>query len=289
MTYRADIFRSDTVISAEELRNRMDLGQPLTILDVRWRPDRPHGRAEYELGHIEGAVYVDLETELAVDSPRGRGRYPLPSGSIVQSAARRWGARNGVPIVVYDNWNRAGSARAWWLLRAAGASEVRILDGGLTAWASAGNRIVTGAAHPDPGDIDLTHDELRHGELPTRTDLYDHPDAGVVIDVRGGYGRHTERIDHPVPGARHIPARALLDAHGFLRPVTELEELFAEAGVYQARAVAVCCGSGVLAALGVAALTVLGINAALIPGAWPRSAATSTDAEPNARIAAPTA
>lgn len=285
MTYRADVFRSDTVISVEELRSRMDLGQPLTILDVRWRPDRPHGRAEYELGHIEGAVRVDLDTELAAGSPRGQGRYALPSGSRVQTAARRWGARNGVPIIVYDNWNRAGSARAWWLLRAAGASEVRILDGGLAAWSSAGHRIVTGAEHPDPGDIDLTHDDLRHGELPTLTELSGIGDAGVVIDVRGGYDRHSAQIDHPVPGARHIPARALLDAHGFLRPVSALEELFAEAGAYQAPVVGVCCGSGMTAALGVAVLTILGIDAALVPGSWPHRNATAA----SARIATATA
>ncbi|WP_174575722.1 sulfurtransferase [Nocardia miyunensis] len=287
MTYRADIFRSDTLISAEELHSRMALGQPLTILDVRWRPDRPDGRAEYELGHIEGAVYVDLEAELADRSIPGQGRYPLPSGTLVQAAARRWGVRNGVPIIVYDNWNRAGSARAWWILRAAGAPEVRVLDGGLTAWASAGHGITAGLERPDPGDIDLTSHDLRRGELPTLTEISEIPAAGVLIDARGRYDKHLESLGHHIPGARHIPGRALLDAHGFLRPVSELEELFARAGVYQAPVVGVCCGSGVMATVCIAALTILGINAALIPGSWRQSdAAASNSAAPD-RIAAP--
>ncbi|MFF3574488.1 sulfurtransferase [Nocardia jiangxiensis] len=282
MTYRADIFRSDTLISAEELHSRMELGQPLTILDVRWRPDRPDGRVDHAFGHIEGAVYVDLENQLADRSVRGQGPYPLPSGRSVQTAARGWGVRNGVPIIVYDNWNRAGSARAWWILRAAGATEVRILDGGLTAWTAAGHGIVTGPEHPDPGDIDLTHDDLHRGELPTLTEIAAVPAAGVVIDASGRYDRPFEPIRHPIPGARHIPGRALLDAHGFLRPVSELEELFARADVYQAPVVGVCCGSGVMAAVGIAALTVLGVNAALIPGSWSHATAAAD------RIAAPT-
>lgn len=91
-----------------------------------------------------------LEDELSDHGVPGRGRHPLPSGTDLQAAARRWGVRRGVPVVVYDDWNRAGSARAWWVLRAAGIDDVRILDGGLAAWRAAGGAVQTGSVTPPP-------------------------------------------------------------------------------------------------------------------------------------------
>ncbi|MDT5020749.1 MAG: thiosulfate/3-mercaptopyruvate sulfurtransferase, partial [Mycobacterium sp.] len=126
------------LIAAAELADLIDAGDPLTILDVRWRLDEPDGRATYLQGHLPGAVYVSLDDELSDHSVAGCGRHPLPSGRSVEAAARRWGACAGVPTVVYDDWNRAGSARAWWVLTAAGIADVRILDGGLAAWRAAG-------------------------------------------------------------------------------------------------------------------------------------------------------
>ena len=115
------VSRDEVLITATELAQRLDAGEPLTILDVRWQLVEPDGRAAYEQGHLPGAVYVSLEDELSDHSVSGRGRHPLPSGRSVEAAARRWGVRNGVPVVVYDDWNRAGSARAWWVLTAAGS------------------------------------------------------------------------------------------------------------------------------------------------------------------------
>ena len=108
--------RDEVLITATELARRLAAGEPVTILDVRWQLTEPDGRAAYERGHIPGAVYVSLEDELSDHTISGRGRHPLPSGRSLEEAARRWGIRRGVPVVVYDDWNRAGSARAWWVL-----------------------------------------------------------------------------------------------------------------------------------------------------------------------------
>ena len=126
------------LIGAAELAGLIRAGDPITVLDVRWRLDEPNGRAAYLQGHVPGAVYVSLEDELSDHTIPGRGRHPLPSGRSLQAAARRWGIRQDRLVVVYDDWNRAGSARAWWVLTAAGLADVRILDGGLSAWRSAG-------------------------------------------------------------------------------------------------------------------------------------------------------
>jgi len=145
--------RDDVLISAPELARRLDAGDPVTILDVRWKLGDPDGSDAYREGHIPGAVYVSLEDELSDHSVPGRGRHPLPSGRDVAASARRWGLRDGVPVVVYDDWNRAGSARAWWVLIAAGVPDVRILDGGLVAWRAIGGAVDAGEVNPEPGDI----------------------------------------------------------------------------------------------------------------------------------------
>ena len=140
--------RDRVLITATELAALIQAGDPVTILDVRWRLDEPDGRPTYLQGHLPGAVYVSLDDELSDHTVSGRGRHPLPSGPSLQAAARRWGIRQGVPVVVYDDWNRAGSSRAWWVLTAAGLANVRILDGGLSAWRSSRRSLRDGNGHP---------------------------------------------------------------------------------------------------------------------------------------------
>src|ERR1700679_1746067 len=90
-------------------------------------------------------------------------RARLPPGPRRKPAARRWGIRQDSLVVVYDAWNRAGSARAWWVLTAAGLSDVRILDGGLAAWRSTRQSIETGLVKPEPGNVTVPHDDLYAG------------------------------------------------------------------------------------------------------------------------------
>ena len=117
--------RAAVLIGAGELMSRIAVGRPPAILDVRWRLDQPDGHPDYLAGHIPGAVYVSLEDELSDHGRSGLGRHPLPTGPAVQAAARRWGIRQNQPVVLYDDWNRAGSARAWWVLTAAPSSAAR--------------------------------------------------------------------------------------------------------------------------------------------------------------------
>ncbi|MCU1641764.1 MAG: putative thiosulfate sulfurtransferase [Nocardia sp.] len=265
--------RTETLITVDELASRITAVEPLVVLDVRWQLDRPDGRDIYAESHIPGAVYVDLETELSDHALAGRGRHPLPSGSALQAAARRWGVRAGVPIIVYDNWNRAGSARAWWLLRAAGITDVRILDGGLGAWVAAGHDVAAGAVHPRPGDVRIAHDDLYAGAAATLSadEAAVLAADGALIDARAperfrGEVEPVDAVPGHVPGARNVPSGSVLDEHGFFRPTAELEALFKQ--VRDADRVGAYCGSGVTAAVDIAALRVLGIDAALFPGSW---------------------
>lgn len=254
-------------ISADEVARRLGAGEPLTLLDVRWTLAEPDGTQAYRDGHLPGAVYVSLEDELSDHAVTGRGRHPLPSGADLQAAARRWGVRTGVPVVVYDDWNRAGSARAWWVLTAAGIPDVRILDGGLAAWTG---ELHTGTVAPDPGDVTVTHHDLYAGALPTVT-ADGAADAAVLLDARAPerYRGETEPVDPVaghIPGARNVPSTALL-ADGALLPQDALRAALGNVGG-SGEGVAVYCGSGVTASVVVAALASLGVEAALFPGSW---------------------
>lgn len=259
--------RAEVLITATELAERIDSGRPVTILDVRWQLNEPDGLAAYRHGHVPGAVYVSLEDELTDHTVTGRGRHPLPSGRSVEAAARRWGIRRGVPVVAYDDWNRAGSARAWWVLTAAGLADVRILDGGLAAWLAAGGALEAGSVTPEPGDITVPHSDLYAGARRTLTaeQAADVPllDARAPERFRGDV-EPVDPVAGHIPGARNLPSTSVLGTEGTFLPDGKLRELFAEydadAGVY--------CGSGVTASVVVAALAAAGVDAALYPGSW---------------------
>jgi thiosulfate/3-mercaptopyruvate sulfurtransferase len=265
--------RAQVLISAAELSELLGAGDRVTILDVRWRLDEPDGRASYLQGHLPGAVYVSLEDELTDHTVAGRGRHPLPSGRSVEASARRWGIRAGVPTVVYDDWNRAGSARAWWVLTAAGLSDVRILDGGLAAWRSAGGSLPTGPVTPTPGNAKTLHDDLYAGALPTLTAQQAGAAAVTLLDARAperfrGDVEPVDRVAGHIPGAKNLPSTDVLAADGTFLAADELGPLLSNHGIERDVAVGAYCGSGVTATITLAALATMGYQAALFPGSW---------------------
>jgi len=259
--------RVRVLISADELADVIRAGDPITVLDVRWRLDEPDGCAAYLQGHVPGAVYVSLEDELSDHTITGRGRHPLPSGRSLQEAARRWGIRQDSLVVVYDDWNRAGSARAWWVLTAAGLADVRILDGGLSAWRSSGGSLETGAVAVQPGNVTVLHEDLYAGGLPTLT--AEQTGAVTLLDARAperfrGDVEPVDPVAGHIPGAKNLPSTSVLADDGTFLENDALAALFGDhgdgAGAY--------CGSGVTAAITIAALAALGREAALFPGSW---------------------
>ena len=262
--------RGDVLITDEELRRRLDAGEPISLLDVRWEFGAPDGAEAYLRGHLPGAVYVSLEEELTDHSVAGRGRHPLPTGRDVQDAARRWGLRKGVPVVAYDDWNRAGSARAWWVLTAAGIPDVRILDGGLTSWTG---ELQRGNVTPECGDVSVTHDDLYAAARRTVRADGALDDGRVLLDARPperyrGEAEFTDPVAGHIPGALNVPSTSVLSDEGAWLPGPELTRLFSEKNVGAGSDVAVYCGSGVTAAVVIAGLATIGVDAALFPGSW---------------------
>jgi thiosulfate/3-mercaptopyruvate sulfurtransferase len=249
-------------------------GKQPTILDVRWRLDRPDGRADYLAGHVPGAVYVSLDDELSDHGRTGAGRHPLPSGADLQAAARRWGVRNGQSVVVYDDWNRAGSSRAWWVLTAAGIADVRILDGGLAAWTAAGGEVRDGEVMPTPGDVIVGHDNLYAGVRATLSaQEVSEGQVSTLLDARAperfrGDVEPVDPVAGHIPGAGNLPSTSVLAADGTFLSDAWLTELFRAAGIVGSAQVGVYCGSGITASVLLAALGAAGIDAALFPGSW---------------------
>jgi len=258
-------------VSVSELRERLASDTPPLVLDVRWALGDPHGRDHYADGHIPGAVFVDLDRELAAPpSPEG-GRHPLPDIAELQAAARGWGLREGQPVVVHDDLGNTAAARAWWLLRYAGVAHVSLLDGALGAWRSAGLPLESGLpAAPPPGDV-----VLRAGGLPV-TDAdgaAELPADGLLLDARAGerYRGEVEPVDPRaghIPGAVSAPTGDNLAGDGTFLPADELRKRFADKGATDSTRVGVYCGSGVTAAHQIAALEIAGFEAVLFPGSW---------------------
>ena len=262
------------LITPEELLDEL---HRVTLLDVRWELGRDDGRELHLAGHVPGAAYVDLPSDLTDPDVTGRGRHPLPRPEVFTEAMRRSGVRNDRPVVVYDDVGGTSAARAWWLLRHYGHGAVRLLDGGWSAWLAAGGPSEPGAGWSPSGDFDGSP-----GHLPTVDAAAAAAVArdGVLIDARAParFRGETEPVDPVaghVPGAVNVPTAQNLERTGAragrFRSPAALAEAYAAVHVGvpgRAGEVAVYCGSGVTATHDVLALELLGVRAALYPGSW---------------------
>ncbi|MGG5808572.1 sulfurtransferase [Falsiroseomonas sp. CW058] len=237
------------------------------VLAVR-NPRGDEGRTP----RIPGAVDVDLPTELAGPGGGTRGSRPLPDIAALQAHARRWGLRQGQPVVVYDHDRGLVAGRGWWVLRWAGIADVRLLDGGFAAWEAAGLPVArTPAPAPPAGDVVLSAGHLPVLDADGAAAL---ARAGVLLDsrIRPNYIGAAAAPGQPkrghIPGALSAPATDNLTEPGPFAEAETLRHLYAALGAEGSRPVGVYCGAGISAALNVLALASLGIEAAMYPGSW---------------------
>lgn len=262
------------LVSAAQLRQlRTDAargtGPQVRVLDVRWRLDRPEGRPEYVRAHLPGAVYVDLERELARRGQPQDGRHPLPAREELQRAARSWGIDDGDIVVAYDDNSNVPAARLWWLLGGNGV-DARVLDGGIRAWAADGLPLEQGDVLPAFGGVTFIPDDRATLEID---DVEDFAHRGLLLDVRtpeqySGARTVGAPVGGHIPRAVNLPAMAALDGEGRFHSPAMLQRIFASAGVRADSEVAVYCGSGVAAMHTALALTHAGIRPRVYPGSW---------------------
>ncbi|WP_327234096.1 sulfurtransferase [Streptomyces sp. NBC_01317] len=255
------------IISAAQLAGESAGPRPPVLLDVRWSLGGPPGRPAYDAGHLPGAVYIDLDRELAGPAGAG-GRHPLPGVAAFGAVMRRAGVSADTPVVVYDGGQGWAAARAWWLLRWTGHLDVRVLDGGLAAWTGP---LSTDTPSPAEGDF---------APVPGGMPLLDADgaaalaDEGLLLDARAAerYRGDVEPIDRVgghIPGAVSAPTTENVAEDGRFLPADRLTARFGALGATEeTKNVGVYCGSGVSGAHEVLALEIAGHRAALYAGSW---------------------
>ena len=235
--------------------------------DVRWYLDGRPGRAEYDRGHLPGAVFVDLDAWLAAPASPREGRHPLPDPEVFARGMRELGIGDGDTVVAYDDQGGTVAARLVWMLRVTGHAAA-LLDGGIGAWEGP---LETAPARRPPADF--TARPWPQEALASADDAAD--PANAVIDARprerylgGGPDPIDPRPGH-VPGARSLPAREHAGPDGRLPGRDELRRRFAEAGADGSRPVVSYCGSGVTACHNLVLLEHLGLGPGrLYAGSW---------------------
>lgn len=262
------------LIRTDDLMSLLRPDSAPALLDVRWTLFGPSGRGDHEAGHLPGAVFVDLDAELAAPPGEG-GRHPLPEAADLERTWRRAGVDHDRTVVVYDGDNGSAAARAWWLLRWSGHPDVRVLDGGYAAWVAAGLPVTTDQSIPSEGDF-----RVHPGHMP----LLDADGAarlareGLLLDARAPerYRGDVEPLDPRaghIPGAVNAPFSEHVQPSGQWRPASELAERFARLGADTGTPVGAYCGSGVTACSVLLALEYAGLStsenpAALYAGSW---------------------
>ena len=252
------------LVSVERLAEWLASPRPPVIVDLRWYLNKPGaGHAAYLEGHLPGAIFLDLDEDLADLHGLGApGRHPLPSPSAFVARMAAAGIGDGDRVVGYDDVGGWVAARLWWMLdnlgfgrRGVDGEWVGVLDGGIKAWIEAGQALEHGEG-PTRAAARLSASTLAdrwHGIIE-REELKSRLGSLTLLDARGAprYRGEVEPID-PVPG--HIPTAISapfdmnLDANGRMLGPGALRALYAEMGIEAedggtGRDVVTSCGSG---------------------------------------------
>jgi thiosulfate/3-mercaptopyruvate sulfurtransferase len=246
------------------------------VVDVRWSLlERDKGHRAYLEAHVPGAVFLDVDRDLAAPRGEGPGRHPLPRAEAFAASASRAGIGADTHVVAYDFGDGSTAARLWWLLRSFGHDRVSVLDGGMARWIGEGRRTESSVPTHPPAEF------VPRPRAGMRIDADDvermRTDPGtLLVDSRAPerYEGRTEPIDPVaghVPGARNRPfasnVRAADDPR--FKDTSRLREEFEQLGAGRAERVVCYCGSGVNACQNLLALELAGFGGGLLyEGSW---------------------
>ncbi len=260
----------DTLIEPKVLFGHLDHSNWCAIDCRASLTDLDFGRAAYMAGHVPGAVFADLATDLSSPQIAGvTGRHPLPDPRILADTLGRWGIGGDTQVVVYDARNGAYAARAWWLLRWLGHAAVALMNGGISAWESAGYPLRSGTERRVAG---------RFPTRPTLTrtvsaaDILERSATMELIDARSearflGDIEPIDPVAGHIPGARCEPFERNLDDADRFVSVAALRRRFEATDPAKERVS--YCGSGVTACHNILAMRHAGLpEAALYPGSF---------------------
>lgn len=259
-----------SLISADLLATQLD-DPAVRIVDTRWYlADVEQGRREYEVAHVPGAVFLDVEDDLSTPG-NGPGRHPLPDWSTFARCLGAAGIGRHHAVVAYDAADGSIAARLWWMLRRLGHETVLVLDGGWAAWTRSGLPVEQAIPRYPPLSY---HATVQPGGMVDRDELRSTLGDVILLDARAPE-RYQGIIEPVDPIAGHIPT-ALNAFHGgnvtgdgtFKSP-HELRARFAELGAGDGTTVVTYCGSGVTSCHNILAMHLAGLPEPLLyPGSW---------------------
>lgn len=243
----------------------------LRIVDCRFSLQDPlAGRLAYREGHIPGAIFLDLEADLAgpVQPDRTGGRHPLPTPEALAQVLGEAGIGNEHFVVAYDDPPASGmyAPHLWWLLKWLGHDRVAVLDGGIKSWKEAGQSLESLVQEHAPTHFEA---KVRAEMVLDASAIVNRSTGTVLIDSRAAerYRGDVEPID---PVAGHIPGAInrnwleSLDSSGqFKTPEAQAQRFEGLDGDIVAY-----CGSGVSATANILALELIGKPAKLYAGSW---------------------
>ena len=262
----------DILVSTDWLAG--ELGAPdLRVIDASYfvLDAARDAQAEYDAGHIPGAIFMNLAELKDNNNPV---KFMLPPAEKFASRMQALGVGDGNRIVLYDNTPHLTAARAWWMFKTYGAHDVAILDGGLAKWIAEGR------------PLDAEKPSLRHRHFTAWADktmvrTLDQVKANLgtgaeqVLDARGAARFTGEEVDPSglasghIPGSKNLPYNTVLEADGTWKRGDALKATFEAAGIDLAKPVIATCGSGVTAAVLVFGMALLGkSDVALYDGSW---------------------
>lgn len=263
-----------TIISPRSLKGHLDLSRWI-VVDTRFSlANSAAGPRAYQQAHIPGAIYADLDTDLAGPVGATTGRHPLPDPADFARRLGEWGIGNTSQVVAYDDAGGAVAARLWWMLRWLGHENVAILDGGIEAWKRQGFPLNSEPVSKSPARF--RPDPIRAAWLSTR-DIETMLGSGsiMLIDSRAParYAGEQEPIDKVaghIPGAINAPFSGNLDENEKFLDPSSLKDRYRSILGPMDPVNAVCmCGSGVTAAHNLLAMEHAGLHGAkLYVGSW---------------------
>ena len=242
------------LVAVDELTLLMETGK-CCVVDCRFDLfDASKGHADYLDGHIPGAVYADLNKDLAGEITAYSGRHPLPDPDNFVQTLQNWGVGKETLVVAYDYGNGALAARLWWMLRFwLGHGRAAVLDGGLNAWISYGGELQQALPSRAKGNFVAVANNSVTSTVAEIAAQLGTPREIHLVDARepARYRGEVEPIDvvaGHVPGARNLPLATSLDETGRWLSRKDLKLAWEDfLGDGPEKSPVVMCGSGVTA------------------------------------------
>jgi thiosulfate/3-mercaptopyruvate sulfurtransferase len=255
------------LISTNQLQEMLKSNANVLICDCRFDlAQASAGRAAYVAGHIDGAIYVDLEINLSGTKTGTNGRHPLPDADKWAEIRQHLGVDFATHVIAYDSHGPVYASRIWWMLRAIGHDKVQVLDGGLASWKGK-----TNAAILAPASLERQPESRQFAGLVLIDEIQSNlaSQRKTIVDARSpdrfqGQNKTLDPVAGHIPGSLNRFYKCNLEDGAFKSPDILRNEFSDLLGNTDASDVVHSCGSGVTACHNLLAMEYAGLSGSFI-------------------------